>query len=75
MIDTTINFIGKNRSLLSNDEVEQTQQAITNLQTSVASGTKDEIQRNIEQLNEMSRPFAERLMDQSISAALKGKKI
>jgi hypothetical protein len=36
---------------------------------------KDAIHKGIEQLNEITRPFAERSMNESIQAALKGRKI
>ena len=35
---------------------------------------KDLVQRKIEELNEISRPYAERLMDQAVSSAMKGKR-
>jgi molecular chaperone HscA len=39
----------------------------------INSGTKDEIQGAIEKLNEISRPYAERLMNEAIGKAMKGK--
>jgi molecular chaperone HscA len=36
---------------------------------------KNLIQTKTEELNDISRPFAERVMDQSISGAMKGKNI
>ncbi len=39
------------------------------------AGNKDQIHAAIEKLNEISRPYAERLMDQAISLSLKGKTI
>jgi molecular chaperone HscA len=36
---------------------------------------KDLIQRQVEALNEISRPYAERAMDQAVAGALKGKSI
>jgi trimethylamine:corrinoid methyltransferase-like protein len=39
------------------------------------TGDKDVILRAIDELNEYTRPFAERLMDIAISQAMKGKKI
>ena len=39
------------------------------------NGTKDQIHIAIEKLNEISRPYAERMMDQAIVTALKGKSI
>ena len=35
----------------------------------------DEVQQKIEELNDLSRPYAERIMDAAISTAMKGKSI
>ncbi|MBL7739908.1 MAG: Fe-S protein assembly chaperone HscA [Chitinophagaceae bacterium] len=75
LLDTTHQFIDKNRSFLSAGEREQTLGAMNLLQKLVDTGSKDEIQTAIEQLNEISRPYAERLMDHAISTAMKGKKV
>lgn len=75
LMDTTRNFIQKNAAFLTPAEMEETEKAIAALQALTASGTKDEIQGGIERLNELSRPYAERVMDQAISQAMKGKNI
>jgi molecular chaperone HscA len=75
LIDTTNNFLSKNTSFLTNEEISQTHAAITKLQELMQSGTKDQIQSAIEALNEISRPYAERIMDEAISHAMKGKQI
>lgn len=75
LIDTTHNFLSKNQSFLTNEETIQTHAAIAKLQELMQSGTKDQIQSAIEALNEISRPYAERIMDEAISHAMKGKKI
>ncbi|MBS1919555.1 MAG: Fe-S protein assembly chaperone HscA [Bacteroidetes bacterium] len=75
IINATENFLSKNQSFLSNEEILNTKTAISKLQELVQSGTKDEIQSAIETLNEISRPYAERLMDEAISHAMKGKQI
>jgi molecular chaperone HscA len=41
----------------------------------LASGDKDQILTAIDAINEFTRPFAERVMDQAISVAMKGKSI
>jgi molecular chaperone HscA len=38
-------------------------------------GEKDAILKAVTELNDYTRPFAERLMDVAVSAALKGKEI
>ncbi len=75
ILDTTAGFIRKNGSILTDEELAHTEKAMTELRQSVQSGSKDEIQSRIEALNEISRPYAERLMDQAVSSAMKGKNI
>lgn len=75
LIATTAVFIDKNAQWLTDEEKKQTQAAIDKLRTTMATDEKDRIQADIEALNELSRPYAERLMDQAISTAMKGKTI
>ncbi len=75
IIDTTTVFITKNKNFLSEVELKETSKLIDGLSALINTGTKDEIQAGIEKLNEISRPYAERLMDEAISKAMKGKNI
>lgn len=75
IIDTTTQFITKNREFLTQQEFSQTESAIQQLSVLSVKGNKDEIHSAIEKLNEISRPYAERLMDEAISKAMKGKNI
>jgi molecular chaperone HscA len=75
LIDTTLNFISKNRQLLSDEEVEGVAAGVHELQIASKTDNKDLIQQKIESLNDISRPFAERIMDIAIRSALKGKTI
>ncbi len=75
MIQVTKQFIVKNHELLSPEEIKNTQAALKELEFSMTKDDKDQIQVNIEKLNEVSRPFAERVMDEAISHSLKGKNI
>ncbi|MBS1620572.1 MAG: Fe-S protein assembly chaperone HscA [Bacteroidetes bacterium] len=75
IIRTTNNFLVKNREFLSPQELVNTNNAIANLQKLIQSGTKDQIQTAIESLNEISKPYAERLMDEAIGKAMKGKNV
>lgn len=75
IIDTTTQFIIKNSNFLSEEEMRQTRQAMDALTVLITKGAKDEIQAGIEKLNEISRSYAERLMDEAISKAMKGKSI
>jgi molecular chaperone HscA len=75
MIDSTSLFIEKNKEYLLAEEIAITQNAIDGLRNLINSGTKDEIQAAIEKLNEISKPYAERLMNEAIGKAMKGKSI
>ena len=75
IIETTQQFIDKNKSFLTTDELLVTKNSIQELKSILPSGNKDEIHSAIEKLNEISRPYAERIMDKAISLALKGKTI
>ncbi len=75
MIYTVEQFLQKNGSYVSADEAEQTKKHIALLKEAIAAGDKDLILKNIDEINEYTRPFAERLMDQAISTAMRGKSI
>ncbi len=75
IIDTTSQFINKNKTFLTVQEVAETESAMHQLNRLLGNGNKDEIHAAIEKLNEISRPYAERLMDEAISKAMKGKNI
>jgi molecular chaperone HscA len=75
MIETTERFIEKNAEYLQANEIDVTREAINALKAVMEQQNKDQIQAKIEELNEITRPFAERVMDIAVSAAMKGKKI
>ena len=75
ILDVTEKFMSKNISLLSKEELMQTAEAMQALQLAITMEDKNLIQGKTEALNELTRPFAERVMDQAISGALKGKGI
>lgn len=75
IMDATQQFIVKNKEFLSKEELLETEKAIVELQTTISSDNKDQIHAAIEKLNEISRPYAERIMDMAISQAMRGKKI
>ena len=75
IIDTTSQFISKNKSFLTEQELAETRSAIQSLGDLREKNNKDEIHAGIEKLNEISRPYAERLMDEAIGKAIKGKNI
>jgi molecular chaperone DnaK (HSP70) len=75
MVYTVETFLQKNSSHLSIAEITETQTFIANLKEALTSGDKDRIHKVIDEVNEFTRPFAERLMDVAISHAMKGKSI
>jgi molecular chaperone HscA len=75
LIDTTLKFLQKNNDLLMPEEIATTTKAIDALKETLDSGDKDFIHKKTEELNEISRPYAERVMDMAISKALSGKSI
>ena len=75
LLGTTEKFIQKNTVYLTREEIIQSADAIQALQLSLTMDDKDLIHAKIEALNEISRPYAERIMDQAISIAMKGKAI
>jgi len=75
LLSTTEKFIQKNASLLSSDELVLTASAMQALQLALTMNDKDLIHSKIEELNDLSRPYAERVMDTVVSNAMKGKTI
>ncbi|GAA4326403.1 Fe-S protein assembly chaperone HscA [Flaviaesturariibacter amylovorans] len=75
LLETTGTFITKNEAWLTPEEIQVTRSAMQDLEAKVAGTDKDAIQSAIEALNEISRPYAERLMDEAIGKAMKGKSI
>jgi molecular chaperone HscA len=75
MLSVTEKFIIKNGGLLSKDEMTATANAMQALQLAITMEDKNLIQTKTEELNDLTRPFAERVMDQAISGALKGRGI
>jgi len=72
---TIESFVKKHGQLLSESEINQTNDLLHALNHQLASGDKDQILTAIDAINEFTRPFAERVMDQAISVAMKGKSI
>lgn len=75
MVYTVERFLEKNPNAVSADEKSHTQQLVDALKATLTSGDKDAIHKAIDELNEYTRPFAERLMDEAIGHAMKGKSI
>ncbi|MDB5193570.1 MAG: chaperone protein DnaK [Segetibacter sp.] len=75
LLATTERFIAKNANLLTQDELVATAEAMQALQLALTMEDKDLIHKKQEELNDISRPYAERVMDMAVSAAMKGRKI
>jgi molecular chaperone HscA len=75
MLSVTEKFLTKNASILTKEELTASANAIQALQLAITMEDKNLIQAKTEELNDVTRPFAERAMDQAISGALKGKDI
>jgi len=75
MLSVTEKFLTKNASILTKVELTASANAMQALQLAITLEDKNLIQAKTEALNDITRPFAERAMDQAISGALKGKDI
>jgi molecular chaperone HscA len=75
MVYTVERFLNKNKQHVSEDEISATILLLNDLKQALRLGEKDLILKKIEEVNEFTRPFAERVMDQAISTAMKGKAI
>jgi len=75
MLSVTEKFLTKNASILTKEELMASANAMQALQLAITLEDKNLIQAKTEELNDVTRPFAERAMDQAISGALKGKDI
>lgn len=75
MVYTARRFVEKNQTLLSEAEQEHTLALCAEVESVCSGNDKDAILAAIERLNDYTRPFAERLMDQAVGAALRGKSV
>ncbi len=75
MLDTTEKFLVKYSDMLTAEEVATTNAQMEKLKQAIAAADKDQIQHNTELLNEVSRPYAERVMEGALKDAMKGKKV
>jgi molecular chaperone HscA len=75
LLKATERFLQKNSQLLEKQELIATAEAMQSLQLAITMDDKNLIQTKQEELNNISRPYAERVMDHAVSEALKGKSI
>jgi len=75
LVYTAERFIDKHANFLSEQEITATKVYIEALKAALAKPEKDDILKKADELNEFTRPFAERVMDMAVSSAMKGKTI
>lgn len=73
ILQYTDKFLSNHSALLTEQEHTEFKRLAEILDQKIQTKQKDEIHTAIENLNEYSRPFAERVMDTAIKQALKGK--
>ncbi len=71
----TERFLNNNGHLISDEEMNETRNYMQLLMNELGSEDKNKIQEAIENLNEYTRPFAQKVMDVAIQNALSGKNI
>jgi molecular chaperone HscA len=75
MLDVTEKFLEKHQGSLEEQEIAVTLGKIKEVREAMEAKDKDRIQKEMEELNDISRPYAERVMDGALKDAMKGKKI
>ena len=75
LLQATEKFLLNNASLITSEEMTATAAAMQALQLALTMTDKDLIHTKTEELNEVTKPFAERAMDKAVGEALKGKTI
>ncbi|NOT90115.1 Fe-S protein assembly chaperone HscA [Ferruginibacter sp.] len=75
LLETTEKFIQKNITGLTAQELNETSLAMQALQLSLQMEDKNLIQTKTEELNNISRPYAERIMDTAISKSMRGESV
>ena len=75
LIQLTENFMHKHEAFIVPEERSAAMQAIAVLQEAMQQRDKNAIMHANEELNRISSPFAERVMDAAVAAALKGKTV
>lgn len=75
LLKTTERFLQKNVNQLTALELKNTAEAMQALQLSLSLNDKNLVHTKIEELNNISKPYAERIMDNALSSAMKGKSI
>ena len=69
------NFTRKNRPHLTETELHDTEAQVEKVRAALAGTERDPILKAMDELDELTRPYAERVMNLSIQQAMAGKKI
>ena len=75
LLQAGVKFLKQNDGLLTPEEKKETNALMTALEEASNLSDKDKIQQAIEALNAFTAPLAHRAMDQTIQAAMQGKKV
>lgn len=75
LLQLTEKFIQKNLTSLTKEELLATSAAMQALQLSIDMADKNLIQEKTAELNTVSRPYAERIMDNAIGQSMRGTKV
>ena len=75
MLDTTTSFLEKYNAQLEEEETAATLTQMQKLREAMNRADKNAIQTATEELNDISRPYAERVMEGALKDAMKGKKM
>ncbi len=75
MLDTTEKFLLKYREALTEEETIETNKCMQQLRDAMEAKDKDRIHNATEILNDVSRPYAERVMDSALKDAMRGKSV
>lgn len=75
LLKTTEKFLQKNNAFINREELMATAAAMQALQLSLSMNDKNLIQSKVEALNEATRPFAQRIMEEALKSAITGTKI
>lgn len=75
LVRATRKSLGKGRHLLSDEEAAKIEATVADLERAVASTDTALIKAKIETLNQVTQSFAERLLNEAVSQALKDKEL
>jgi molecular chaperone HscA len=75
MLEVTEKFLVNHKAILTETEISDTQNMIAKLRNELGNQDRHVIQNLMEELNQFTKPFAERVMDWAIGESMRGKKI